>query len=227
MSAYTKGAKRRLRQVRPAPIQPRGLQEVIRPQVTVTRSVIEPENLRWHVLRVAPQKEERVVEVFDRVGVPAAIPTIQRERVRRGKLLRWRSPIAHGYVLVGFPGTGDIPWYDVLRFGIVNSVICYRGTPVQIPWHTTTYQKDGEVITRGGVETLLPDLDAIRMGAAKYVRNWPAFNRDDTVRLHAGPFAGFEGKVENVGADGATILVDLFGRRTPIRIGLGDAAKAA
>lgn len=225
MSAYTKGAKRRLRQSRPAPIQPRGLQEVIRPQITVTSSVIEPENLRWHVLRVAPQKEERVVEVFDRVGVPAAVPTVPRERRARGKILRWRSPIAHGYVLAGFPGTGPIPWYDVLRFGIVNSVLCLEGRPVQIPWRTT-FEHNGR-IKRGGVEQLLPDVEAVRVGAAKFARNWPLFEVDETVRLQAGPFSGFEGKVQDICEQDATILVEIFGRHVPVRIGLGDAVRAA
>lgn len=223
--AYTKGQKRR-RPSRPSPLQPVNMEEVVRDQVVVSRMVIEPENLRWFILRVVPQKEESVVRVFDLVGVPAAIPTIQRERVRRGKLLKWRAAIAPSYVLVGFPGDGPIPWWNVLRFQIVHKVIVSKeGAPLQVPWRTV-YEKDGE-IKRGGVEALLPDLDAIRIGASKFMRVWDQYAATDKVRVEVGPFAGFEGKVESVCDGDATILLEIFGRQTTVKMAVGDAVKAA
>lgn len=222
--AYTKGAKRRGPR-RPAPVEAPGLQEVVRHQVVVSRAVIEPENLRWYILRVVPQKEESVVRVFDHAGIPAAIPTIQRERIRRGKLLKWRAAVAPTYVLVGFPGNGPIPWWNVLRFGVVRSVVAAQGIPVQVPWRSV-YESDGK-IKRGGVEALLPDLDAIRIGASKFMRVWKQYAANDTVRVEAGPFAGFEGKVQNVSGSDASVLLEIFGRQTAVMLPIGDVVKAA
>ena len=49
----------------------------------------------------------------------------------------------------------------------------------------------------------------------------------DTVRIKSGPFAAFTGKVAEVLKESATIkvLVNIFGRTTPIEINFGDAEK--
>lgn len=221
--AYTKGQKRR-RPSRPGPVQAPPLKEEVRDQVTISRAVIEPENLRWFVLRCAPQKEETVVRVFDLSGIPAAIPTTPRERIRRGKLLRWREPVAPSYVLVGFPGEGVIPWYDVLKFQIVRSIVANHGRPLQVPYRTT-YCEKGQII-RGGVETLLPDLDAIRIGAAKFMRAL-RYELDEKVRVEVGPFNGFEGKVQSITESELSVLIDIFGRETPVHLGVEDVVRAA
>lgn len=222
--AYTKGQKRR-RPSRQNSVNAPPVQEITRHQVTVSRAVIEPEALRWFVVRCAPQKEETVVRVFDLCGIPAAIPTTPRERIRRGRMLRWREPVAPSYVLVGFPGDGEIPWWDVLKFGVVRSAVGNNGKPMQVPWRTT-FQKDG-VVKRGGVEALLPDLDAIRVGAAKYVRMWRQYDVNDSVRVKDGPFGGFEGKVQSITDSEISVLLNIFGRQTPLQLSVGDVVKAA
>ena len=221
--AYTKGQKRR-RPARPGPLRGPPLKEEVRDQVTISRAVIEPENLRWFVLRCAPQKEETIVRVFDLWGIPAAIPTTPREKIRRGKLLKWREPVAPSYVLVGFPGLGPIPWYDVLRFQLVRSIVANHGEPMQVPFRTT-YCDKGE-IKRGGVETLIPDMDAIRVGAAEFMLNW-RYATDETIRIEAGPFAGFEGKVQNCNDRDVSVLISILGRETPLQLSIGDVVKAA
>lgn len=197
---------------------------VTRHQVTVSRAVIEPESLRWFVLRCEPRKDESAVRVLDRHGIPAAIPTTPRERRLRGRIYRWRTPVMPGYVLVGFPGEGEIPWWDVMRFGVLRSVVTVDGRPAQVPWRTT-YTEDGEV-RRGGVERLLADLEAIRTGAAKYLRR-ERLAAGGRVRIEAGPFAGFEGRLADMTDGEATVLVDLFGRLTPVRSPVDDLAEAA
>jgi transcription antitermination factor NusG len=213
--------RNKARAVRMASVGPK---EVERHQVTISRAVIEPENLRWYVLRCPPNKEESIVRVFDHAGIPAAIPTSPREKRCRGKLLKWRVANMPGYVLVGFPGRGEIPWYAVLRYGLIRSVVGFCGAPRQVPW-TNTYMKDGAV-KKGGVERLLPDFDAIRIGAAKFMRAMRAFEKGEGVRIEAGPFTGFQGRVSDVTETEATVLIELFGRQTPVQIPVGDAVKA-
>ena len=225
--AYTKGQKRR--RAKRAAITAPPIVEIERAQSIRTSALdlIEPENLRWFVLQCAPRKEAVAIRVLDLQGVPAAIPTQQRERIRRGRLLKWREPIMPGYVLVGFPGAGEIPWYDtVLRFKIITKVINEKGEPKQAPWRTS-YHRDG-VLVRGGIEELLPDLDAIRRGAAKYVRLWERFAKDEVVRIDAaGPFQGFEGKFMEASEIGAWVSLTIFGRETPVRVAVDGIVKAA
>ena len=135
------------------------MQEVIRPQMTVTRAMIEPENLRWYVLCVESGMEETVIHALDLNSYPAAIPTVPRERIRRGKVFRWRTPVAHGYVLLGAPGTARIRWWEIERFSRIYDVLRdENGAPSQVAWECT-YLDDGKV-KKGGVQTLLADLEA-------------------------------------------------------------------
>ena len=225
MSAYTKGAKRRQRQNRPTHVVRTGETEVIRHQTLSTRALIEPENLRWYGLNVQSQMEERMIQVLDLCGIPAAIPTIPRHRVRRGKIFRWRSPICAGLLMVGFPGTDPIQWHELTRFSRVHGFVRYNGRPQQIPWQAD-YEEDGQ-IKKGGVQTLLADLEAIRAGAAKYMRMHPAYAVGETVRIEDGPFAGHEGKVEHSTNLDVRVLLTLFGRANPITMSINSVGKAA
>ena len=200
--------------------------EVIRPQVMETRHLIEPENLRWFVLRVESQKEEALIRVMDLLGIPAAIPTVQKERVRRGKILRWRAPVASGYVLIGFPGTARIMWHEITRFRIVYTPLRdHQDNPVQVPWECT--YSDRSVMRDGGVKTLLTDFEAVRVGAAKYLRARPAFEANDNVRVQAGPFEGHQGKVQEVVGGAAIVLLNILGRQTPANMPLEHIVRAA
>ena len=222
--AYTKGQKRR--RAKRIALAPPPIVEVTRVQSVTTKALdaIQPENLRWFVLLCGPRKEATAIRVFDLQGIPAAIPTQQKSRTRRGRLLKWREPVMPGYVLVGFPGEAPIPWYAVLRFKVITKIIGAKGEPAQVPWHTT-YQDEGQ-IKRGGVQELLADLDATRIAAAKYIRLW---ERGQSVRINdgSGPFAGFEGKIMDVSATQVRVSLTLFGRETPVWVSIEAVERAA
>lgn len=214
------------RKAQPAPVIRDGLTEVVRPQMMETRHLIEPENLRWFVLRVESTKEETLISVLDRKGIPAAIPTIQKERVRRGKIFRWRAPVASGYILIGFPGTARIMWHELTQFRMVyHPLRDDQGNAMQVPW-VCPYVDKG-VIKDGGVKALLSDFDAIRKGAAKYLRGHAAFEANDNVRVQDGPFTGFEGKVQEVDGNAAIVLLNILGRQTPANMPVEHIVRAA
>lgn len=218
MSAYTMGAKRRQhrsRQASDSRMLGQRAHEIVREQTLTTRALIEPENLRWFVLRVQSQKEEKVIKSLDLRAIPAAIPTVPKERRSRGKLHKWRTPIASGYILIGFPGVADIKWWDILQIDYVWSPIPDDdGRPAQAPWRTS-YEQDG-AIKRGGVEVLLPDLIPLRTAAAEFLRRAKAFEKDMPVQIKEGPFAGFDGKVEDATDEEVSILLTIFGRQTKV-----------
>lgn len=225
MSAYTKGAKRRQRQNRPAQVVRTGETEVVRPQMLSTRALIEPENLRWYGLNVESQQEEKVIHILDLFGIPAAIPTIARQRVKFGRMLRWRAPICGGLVMVGFPGVATIQWHEITRLERVYSILNYRGVPQQIPW-AADFEEDGK-IKKGGVQTLLADLDAVRVGAAKFIRMRPSFKVGEVVRIEDGPFKGHEGKVEHSTDLDVRVLLMMFGRASPMTLSIDAVVRAA
>lgn len=209
------------------PVEREGMPVVVRPQTMETRHLIEPENLRWFVLQVRSQKEEAFIRVADLIGIPAAIPTVQKQRIRRGKCFRWRAPVASGYVLIGFPGEDRIPWWELHRFEIVHGALPdHQGNPVQVPWECTYRERDGTEYV-GGVKTLLPDHDHVRRGAAKYMRALPTFKANEPVRVQDGPFAGHIGRVQDVIGANATILLNILGRQTPAVMAVENIVRAA
>jgi transcription antitermination factor NusG len=226
MTALSNRQRKIRRQRSVQPVRQQNMPEVVRPQMMETRFLIEPENLRWFVLCVESTSEEALIRVMDLVGVPAAIPTVAKERVRRGKVFRWRAPVASGYVLIGFPGTATIPWWEIKRFRIVYDPLRDdQGNPVQVPWECT--YNDKGTIREGGVKTLLADFEAIRIGAAKYVRSRPTFEANDAVRVQDGPFRGFEGKVQEIVGGAAIVLLNILGRQTPANMPLEQIVRAA
>lgn len=179
----------------------------------IQRWELEPHAHRWFALRVPPQKETVAVEIMDRLSFVALVPKVERERRRRGKILNWRVPVMPGYVLVGFPGDGQIPWWPVMRLDLIRSVIGLHGRPYQIPWRS--------------IHRMLDDEDAVRVGASKYMRIWREYTINDIVRIESGPFYGYEGKVEEVTDTESRVLLDVLGRKVAINIHVGDAVKAA
>lgn len=214
---------RRQRSVQP--IANRSMPEIVRPQTLVTRAVIEPANLRWFAMNVKSQQEERVIQVMDLCSIPAAIPTLAKHRARNGKVIHWRAPICGGLVMVGFPGDAPINWYDLTKFSLVHGFVKRNGSPRQIPWQAS--YEDGGKVKRGGVETLLADLEAVRVGAAKYMRMHRSYEAGDVVRIEDGPFKGHEGKVEQSTNLDVRVLLMLFGGPSPVTLSVDDVVKAA
>lgn len=210
--------------VRSAPRAP-NVTEVVRHQEFVSKLVIEPENLRWFVAEIESGKEQFAVRVLEQSGIPSAVPTVARVKVRQGKIFRWRTPVVHGYILLGFPGSDVIPWHEIERFRIVYDVLKIDGRRMQVPWRCSYF--DGGKMRDGGVETLLADTDAVRVSAAKYMRQHPAFEAGEKIRVETGPFAGHEGSFQNATDKRVRLLLTILGRLTPVEISMDEVVKAA
>jgi transcriptional antiterminator NusG len=54
-----------------------------------------------------------------------------------------------------------------------------------------------------------------------------AFEEGETVRIVAGPFEGFHGRVEEIdmAKEKMRVLISIFGRDTPVEVGFGDVEK--
>jgi transcription antitermination factor NusG len=66
-----------------------------------------------------------------------------------------------------------------------------------------------------------------RTSTAEPQHHRPIYQQGQKVRIVAGPFATLEGVFDMAeGGERATVLLDLFGRQSPIRAGVGEIVHA-
>ena len=134
-----------------------------------------------------------------------------------------------GYAFLTFVET-DERWREVFKFVGIRGLVCTGGRPVDVPWTMIEQLRAQEV---GGAIPATTKLSAF------------PFVVGERVRITDGPFASFGGIVDVIPKKHAnginfgeltldqldesfrvTLLVDLFGRQTPIDLGLSQIEKA-
>jgi transcriptional antiterminator RfaH len=77
----------------------------------------------------------------------------------------------------------------------------------------------------GGQVAAVPEtlVETLRMSAAEPQHHRPIYQQGQKVRIVAGPFATLEGVFDMAeGGERATVLLDLLGRQSPVRVGVGE-----
>lgn len=91
-------------------------------------------DLYWYVLRVPPQKEQRVADQLRRRGWDVFLPVEHRYR-KKTRYCKSKVaipyPLMPGYVLLGSPSM-PVPWLRIFEHSDATSVIGYQGRPTQI-----------------------------------------------------------------------------------------------
>jgi len=169
------------------------------------------EDLDYYALRVPPQREPLTVRILEQRRMLAMYPTqtIRRRRHRNGKaMVEITRPSLTGYVFIAFPIGEAIPWWKVLELQIVHSVVSYGGRPARLDFADVW-------------RLFAPD----EFHLAEIAEHKRTYARDDCVRILDGPFGGFEGKIQALTDEDATVLCELFGRQTPVRVGYEQIEK--
>ena len=146
--------------------------------------------------------EEKVYEVI--------IPTDEVVEIRNGKKSILRKNLS-GYVLVRMD-LDDTTWYEIRN---TPSVIGFVGSgKVPIP------------LSKREVERILGTNEEIEV-KKESPKFKPDFEVGETVRVTTGPFADFNGIIEEINLDQSkvTVLVNIFGRETPVELGFTDIVK--
>jgi len=146
--------------------------------------------------------ESRIFEVV--------IPMEDVVEIKNGKKETVQRKMLPGYVLCRMY-LDDDTWYAVRNTPAVTGFVGSGAKPVPL--------------SRREVEKFLGGAE--QEEAAKAPKFKPEWEMGDSVRVVVGPFADFNGVIESINLDQSkvTVLVDIFGRDTPLELGFTDIQK--
>lgn len=162
------------------------------------------ENAKWYVAHTYSGYENKVKVNMEKIVtnrgmediiLDIKVPMEDRVEIKNGKRKVVARKIFPGYVLVKMLMT-DESWYVVRNTRGVTGFVGPGSKPVPL--------SDDEV-RKMGIESSLPRID-IGVG--------------DKIKVISGPFESFVGEVQEVHLDKQTfkVLIDMFGRETPVEL---------
>ena len=171
----------------------------------------------WYIVHTYSGFENKVKEsLLERVkayGLQAEIgdvliPTEDIVEKRGGREVKTARRFFPGYILVEMNMT-DHAWHVVKNTPKVTGFVGAGAKPTPL--------------TKDEVEQILQQ---VRTAAEKPKPKY-TFDKGDQVRINEGPFAGFNGVVDEVNTDKNTlkVMVTIFGRSTPVELEFGKVEK--
>jgi len=177
---------------------------------------------RWYVVHTYAGYENKVksnlasrvrsMAVEDRI-FEVVIPMEDVIEFKNGRKVVVQKKVFPGYLLVRM-GLDDHAWYVVRNTPGVTGFVGSGAKP------TPLSRKEVENILGTGVTEVGPQ-------AEKKVRPRLEYEVGEQVRVVTGPFADFNGVISEIDVDRSKlkVLVNIFGRETPVELEFGDVAK--
>ena len=196
---------------------------------------------QWYLVEVSDGLSNNDAELLRRVRVDLYRPLTRSMRLvpkkhlsrsqRKQPIRPLREkiePFFPGYAFLTFPDVDDDRWSEVFKMTGVRGLICANHQPVAVPWRLI------EEIQSREVDGAVPS--SIRLAELPFILG-------EYVRVAAGPFASFGGQITSLPkhvteADLGNLtldeldesfkvhlLVDIFGRKTPVALPLADIEK--
>jgi len=174
-------------------------------------------NMKWYIIHTYSGFERKVreslesrVQAFglqEKIG-KVVIPTEPVTEIRNGKKYTIERAFLPGYVLVEMDLNDDV-WHVVKSTPRVTG---FLGTGQ----HPSPLSDDevNQIVYRVNVGKDKPKLKV-------------KFEKNESVRITEGPFATFNGLVDDVNEDKeeVTVMVTIFGRSTPVKLEFGQVEK--
>jgi transcriptional antiterminator NusG len=199
-------------------------QVAVEEQVEAEAPHLEPprnENFRWYIIHAYSGFERKVKESIEsrvaafglenRIG-RVMIPLESVTEIRNGKKYTMEKVFLPGYVLVEMADIqADLSlWHIIKETPRVTGFLGTGDKPVAL-----TEQEVSSILFRTDQSK---DKPKIKM----------KFEKNENVRITEGPFANFNGLVDEVNEDRQTlkVMVTIFGRSTPVEIEFGKVEKA-
>jgi transcriptional antiterminator NusG len=168
------------------------------------------ENFKWYIIHAYSGFERKVRESIEsritafglqnRIG-RIMIPTEPVTELRNGKKYTIERVFLPGYVLVEMELDNDL-WHVIKNTPRVTGFLGTGDKPV--------------ALSEAEVSSILFRSESARDKPSMKVK----FERGEQVRINEGPFANFNGTVDDVNEDRQTlkVMVSIFGRSTPVEI---------
>jgi transcription termination/antitermination protein NusG len=168
------------------------------------------ENFKWYIIHAYSGFERKVRESLEsrirafglenRIG-RIMIPTEPVTELRNGKKYTIERVFLPGYVLVEMELDNDL-WHVIKNTPRVTGFLGTGDSPVAL-----SEQEVSSILFRSDVSKDKPTLKI-------------KFEKGEQVRINEGPFANFNGAVDDVNEDKQTlkVMVSIFGRSTPVEI---------
>src|ERR1700690_107977 len=175
------------------------------------------ENFKWYIIHAYSGFERKVRESIEsritafglqnRIG-RIMIPTEPVTELRNGKKYTIERVFLPGYVLVEMELDNDL-WHVIKNTPRVTGFLGTGDKPV--------------ALSEAEVSSILFRSDVSKDKPAMKVK----FEKGEQVRINEGPFANFNGTVDDVNEDRQTlkVMVSIFGRSTPVEIEFAKADK--
>lgn len=174
------------------------------------------EEKRWYVIHTYSGYENKVKANLERkvhsLGMEneifrIVIPMENEVEIKDGKKRCVQRKVFPGYVLVEMIVT-DSTWYAVRNTPGVTGFVGSGSKPIPL-----TDEEAHQIMRSMGVEESRPKID---------------FQLQQMVRLKTGPFADCVGKVSEINEERGKlkVLVDMFGRETPVEIDFTQVEEA-
>ncbi len=177
------------------------------------------ERFRWYIIHAYSGFERKVREsiesrvqaygLHDRIG-RIMVPTEPVTEIRNGKKYTIERVFLPGYVLVEMDLDNEI-WHMVKNTPRVTGFLGTGDKPVAL-----TEEEISSIIFRSDVSK---DKPRMKM----------KFEKNESVKITEGPFANFNGVVDEVNEDRETlkVMVTIFGRSTPVELEFSKVEKIA
>jgi len=168
------------------------------------------ENFKWYIIHAYSGFERKVRESLEsrirafglenRIG-RIMIPTEPVTELRNGKKYTIERVFLPGYVLVEMVLDNDL-WHVIKNTPRVTGFLGTGDSPVAL-----SEQEVSSILFRSDVSSEKPAMKV-------------KFEKGEQVRINEGPFANFNGAVDDVNEDKQTlkVMVSIFGRSTPVEI---------
>jgi transcriptional antiterminator RfaH len=155
--------------------------------------------MQWYVIHTKPRQEQRALENLERQGYRAWLPTIEMEKLRRGKLVRVVEPMFSRYLFIQLDKTQS-NWSPIRSTLGVNKLVSFGNVPAVVPDALIDVLRQTDGVQR---ELLLKEGDA--------------------VQFVSGPLQGVEGILQQ--RDGelrAMVLIELISQPQKISTRIED-----
>jgi transcriptional antiterminator NusG len=177
------------------------------------------ERFRWYIIHAYSGFERKVREsiesrvqaygLHDRIG-RIMVPTEPVTEIRNGKKYTIERVFLPGYVLVEMDLDNEI-WHLVKNTPRVTGFLGTGEKPVAL-----TEEEISSIIFRSDASKDKPRMKV-------------KFEKNESVKITEGPFANFNGVVDEVNEDRETlkVMVTIFGRSTPVELEFSKVEKIA